>query len=162
MTIKTGYLYHIKDDFFKLINDKSMMINHKNGHSRPSYLAIEDNNILWFIPLSSKVDKYKPIIEVKRKKYGSCKTIMIKKIAGIEQVILIQNAFPTTYKYIKSIHTIEGRKIRVATAVEREIISNFKYLLSLKEKGLNLFFTDVDRIKSIIDKELKETSYVHN
>ena len=38
------------------------MINHKNGHSRPSYLAIKDENILWFIPLSIKIDKYKSIL----------------------------------------------------------------------------------------------------
>lgn len=163
MLIKTGYLYHIKEEFFQKINDSNIMINHKNGHSRPSYLAIKDNKILWFIPLSSKVDKYKPIIERKRKKYGSCKTILIKKIAGREQVILIQNAFPTLNKYVKSIHTIEGRTIRVASSVEKEIISNFKYMLSLKEEGLNLFFPDIDRIKDImLEEEKEETSYVHN
>ena len=35
------------------------MINHENGHSRPSYLAIKDEKILWFIPLSTKTEKYK-------------------------------------------------------------------------------------------------------
>ena len=57
MEIKTGYLYHIKDEYFDLINEKELMINHKKGHSRPSYLAIKDDDILWFIPLSSKIDK---------------------------------------------------------------------------------------------------------
>ena len=102
LEVKTGYLYHIKDEFFSLVNDKGMILNHENGHSRPSYLAIKDNNILWFIPLSTKVEKYKKIINEKVKKYGSCKTILIKKIAGREQVILIQNAFPTLEKYIQS------------------------------------------------------------
>lgn len=46
MVIKTGYLYHIKDEFFDKINEKGLMINHESGHSRPSYLAIEDNDIL--------------------------------------------------------------------------------------------------------------------
>ena len=64
MKIETGYLYHIKDEF----NEDGLMINHENGHSRPSYLAIKDGIILWFIPLSSKVDKYKAIIDKKRKK----------------------------------------------------------------------------------------------
>ena len=45
MEIKTGYLYHIKDDFFEKINDKNLMINHDKGHSRPSYLAIKDNDV---------------------------------------------------------------------------------------------------------------------
>ena len=46
MEVKTGYLYHIKDEFFSLVNDKGMILNHENGHSRPSYLAIKDNSIL--------------------------------------------------------------------------------------------------------------------
>ena len=132
------------------------MINHENGHTRPSYLAIKDNDILWFIPLSSKILKYKTIIEKKVEKYGSCKTILIKKIAGREQVILIQNAFPTLEKYIQSRHTIDGRFIKISSAVEREIIDNFQYILSLKENGLNLFFTDIDFIKKIMLEELEK------
>ena len=59
--------------------------------------TIKDRDILWFIPLSSKVSKYKPIIEKKIKKYGSCKSIMISEIANKKSVILIQNAFPTLF-----------------------------------------------------------------
>lgn len=154
MKIQTGYLYHIKDEFFDKINNKGLMINHENGHSRPSYLAIKDNNILWFIPLSTKVDKYKNIIKKKVKKYGSCKTILIKKIAEREQAILIQNAFPTIEKYIQSVHTIDGNLVRISSSVEREIIDDFRYMLSLKEQGLNLFFTDIDSIKSQMVEEI--------
>ena len=137
------------------------MINHENGHSRPSYLAIKDEKILWFIPLSTKTEKYKSIIEKKEKKYGSCKTILIKKIAGREQVILIQNAFPTLEKYIKSRHTIDGKIIKISTAVEREIIDDFEYMLSLKSNGLNLFFTDIDYIKRLmLDELLKNNWYI--
>lgn len=63
MQVQTGYIYHIKDDFFDVVNDKGLMINHENGKTRPTYFTIRDNNILWFIPLSSKVQKYQPIIE---------------------------------------------------------------------------------------------------
>jgi len=157
MQVQTGYLYHIKDEFFDKIKDKGSMINHENGHSRPSYLAIKDDNILWFIPLSSKIDKYKSIIEKKEKKYGSCKTILIKKIAGREQVILIQNAFPTLEKYIKSRHTIDGKFIKISSAIEREIVDDLEYMLSLKSDGLNLFFTDIDFIKNVMLEELEKT-----
>ena len=154
MQIETGYLYHIKDDFFDKINEKGLMINHENGHSRPSYLAIKDKDILWFIPLSTKVDKYKSIIEKKAKKYGSCKTLLIKKIAEREQVILIQNAFPTIEKYVKSKHSIDGRYIRISKYIEKEIIDDFQYMLSLKRDGLNLFFVDIDKIKEKLLEEL--------
>ncbi len=154
MEVKTGYLYHIKDCFFEKINSKELMINHDYGHFRPSYLAIKDNDILWFIPLSSKINKYRYIINKKIKKYGKCKGILIKKIADRESAILIQNAFPTLEKYIDSSYTIDGREIFIAPAIRREILSSFKYMLSLKSKGLNLFFTDIDKIREIMNEEL--------
>ena len=84
MKIETGYIYHIKDEFFDKITDKGLMINHENGRTRPTYFTIKDGDILWFIPLSSNISKYRPIIEKKINKYGSCKTIIIRKIANKE------------------------------------------------------------------------------
>lgn len=72
--------------------------------------------------MSTKISKYKNIIENKKKKYGSCKTILIKKIAGREQVILIQNAFPTLEKYIQSKHTTDGRAVKISTAVKKRYL----------------------------------------
>ena len=83
MEIKTGYIYHIKDEFFDKINDKGLMINNENGRARPTYFTIKDKDILWFIPLSTKVDKYKKIVDSKVKKYGKCNTIMIEHIGDI-------------------------------------------------------------------------------
>ena len=94
--------------------------------------------------------------EEEEKKYGSCKTILIKKIAGREQVILIQNAFPTLEKYIKSRHTIDGKFIKISSAIEREIVDDLEYMLSLKSDGLNLFFTDIDFIKNVMLEELEK------
>lgn len=31
MEIKVGYLYHIKDEFFALVNDDNLMANHERG-----------------------------------------------------------------------------------------------------------------------------------
>ena len=155
MQVQTGYIYHIKDEFFDKINDKGLMINHENGRARPTYFTIKDKDILWFIPLSSKVSKYQPIINKKIKKYGNCKSIMISEIANKKSVILLQNAFPTLEKYIQNRHTINGKVVKVPSAVCKEILNNFKYMLSLKENGLNLFFTDIDSIKSQLLKALQ-------
>ena len=95
MEVKTGYLYHIKDEFFDIVNDENLMSNHERGKKRPTYFTIKDKDILWFIPLSSKVDKYQKIIDKKIKKYGKCETILIRQIGNKENVILLQNAFPT-------------------------------------------------------------------
>ena len=154
MEIKTGYIYHIKDEFFDKINENKIMINHEKGHSRPSYLAINDKDLLWFIPLSSKIDKYQKIVDNKIKKYSKCSGIIICEIEGFKEAVLIQNAFPTLKKYVKSRHTINGRYITVSPAIKKEIISNFKYMLSMKEKGNNFFFTDIDKIEELMLDEL--------
>ncbi len=156
MEIKTGYIYHIKDDFFDRINDKGLMINHENGRARPTYFTIKDKNILWFIPLSSKVDKYQVIIDKKNKKYGSCKSIMISEIANKPSVILIQNAFPVLEKYIDHPHMVDGKPLKVIDTLKDEILNNFKYLMELKKSGRNLFFPDIDRIKEIMLEELNK------
>ena len=155
MKIRTGYIYHIKDEFFDVINDNNLMINHENGRSRPTYFTIKDKDILWFIPLSSKIVKYQPIIDKKIKKYGSCKSIMISEIANKKSVILLQNAFPTLEKYIDHPHTINGSPVRVSDNLKDEILENFNTLLALKKQGINLFFPDIDKIKEIMLDELK-------
>ena len=156
MKVQTGYIYHIKDDFFDKINDKGIMINHENGHSRPTYFTIKDGDILWFIPLSSKVDKYRKIVEKKVKKYGSCKSVMISEIANKESVILIQNAFPTLEKYIDHPHVINGKPLKVIDTLKEEILNNFKYMMALKQEDINLFFTDIDSIKQKMIEELEQ------
>lgn len=55
MEIKTGYLYHIKDEYFDVVNDDSLMQNHEKGKKRPTYFTIKDKDILRFIPISSKI-----------------------------------------------------------------------------------------------------------
>ena len=156
MKVQTGYIYHIKDEFFNKINDDGLMINHENGHSRPTYFTIKDKDILWFIPLSSKVSKYKSIIDKKIEKYGNCKSIMISEIANEKTVILLQNAFPTLEKYIDHPHIVDGKPLKVIDTLKEEILGNFKYLVALKKEGRNLFFTDIDKIKEIMLNELKE------
>lgn len=142
MKVQTGYIYHIKDKFFDVVNDEGLMINHENGKTRPTYFTIRDNDILWFIPLSSKVQKYQPIIDKKIKKYGSCKSILIGQIANRKSAILLQNAFPTLEKYIDHVHTINGAPVRVADNLKDKILKNFNSMLAMKKEGINLFFAE--------------------
>ena len=155
MEIKTGYLYHIKDEYFSVANDESLMQNHEKGKKRPTYFTIKDKDILWFIPISSKVEKYQKIIDKKIEKYGFCNTIIIRKIADEDAAILLQNAFPTLEKYIDHVHTVDGVPLKVPTDLQNEIKSMFKNMLALKKRGANLFFTDIDKLKNKMLEELK-------
>ncbi len=155
MEIKTGYLYHIKNEYFSVANDESLMQNHEKGKKRPTYFTIKDKDILWFIPISSKVEKYQKIIDKKIEKYGFCNTIIIRKIADEDAAILLQNAFPTLEKYIDHVHTVDGVPLKVPTDLQNEIKSMFKNMLALKKRGANLFFTDIDKLKNKMLEELK-------
>lgn len=157
MKIKTGYLYHIKDDFFNIIQDENLMSNHELGKKRPTYFTIKDNDILWFIPLSSKVEKYEKIVNRKIKKYGVCNSILIRNILGKKSAILIQNAFPTLEKYIDHVHILNnGKPAKVINSICNEILQNFKQMQKLKSNGINLFFTDIDNIKDQLLNKLNE------
>ena len=153
--IETGYIYHIKDEFFDVVNDENLMSNHERGKKRSTYFTIKDRDILWFIPLSSKVDKYRKIVDKKIEKFGFCNTILIRDILGNESAILIQNAFPTLEKYIDHIHTVGDKPAKVISSTCEEILENFKQMMKLKKKGINLFFTDIDKIKMQMEEELK-------
>lgn len=147
MKVKTGYLYHIKDEFFNIVNDENLMANHERGKKRPTYFTIQDNEILWFIPLSSKVEKYQKIFDKKVEKFGFCNTIMMEEVLGQKSAILLQNAFPTLEKYIDHVHTINGVPTKVPKKLEKIILERFKNLLKLKNCGIDLFFADIGKFQ---------------
>ncbi len=157
MKIKTGYLYHIKDEFFTIVKDDGLMNNHENGGSRPTYFAIEDGNILWFIPLSTKVEKYKKLIRQKIEKYGECNTILIRKVFRKDAAILIQNAFPVLQKYIDHYHVYNSQPAKLKKELQKEILEKFKNTLSLKKSGIDLFYADIYKIKSqMLEEYIKD------
>lgn len=42
MEIKTGYLYHIKDEYFYVKNDKALMQKYEKGKKSPTYFTIKE------------------------------------------------------------------------------------------------------------------------
>ena len=70
--------------------------------------------------------------------------------------ILIQNAFPTIEKYIDHVHTINGIPLSVPTDLQNEIENLFKNMIDLKNRGTNLFFADIDKLKEKMLNELNQ------
>ena len=132
------------------------MQNHEKGKKRPTYFTIKDKDILWFIPISSKIEKYQRIIDKKVERYGVCNTIIIRKIADNDAAILLQNAFPTLEKYIDHVHTVDGVPLSVPTDLQNEIKRLFKNMIGLKKRGTNLFFTDIDTLKQKMLEEIRD------
>lgn len=64
--MKERHFYFVADSFYKDFPDPNLMRNKEaiNGirHDRPCFFAITDkrnSELFWFIPISSRVDKYK-------------------------------------------------------------------------------------------------------
>lgn len=70
MQVDVGYFYFVKDNFFDIINDTELMKNKENEIKRPCYFCFrskENDKIIWFVPVSTKVDKYKKYMKIKSK-----------------------------------------------------------------------------------------------
>lgn len=158
MEIRQGYSYHIKDEFFELVQDKYLMSNKEQGNYRPHYYAIKDKKnpeLYWMIPISSQVEKYKGIIEKKKKRYGKCNTIVIGKFAGKENAFLIQNAFPIIEKYFDHAHTIQKQPVTIHKKLNKLLVKNLNEVLAMYNRGIKLIFMDIDVIRTIMENELK-------
>ena len=151
--------YHIKDEFFELVQDKYLMSNKEQGNYRPHYYAIQDKKNLelyWMIPISSQAEKYKGIIEKKKKRYGKCNTIVIGLFAGKENAFLIQNAFPVIEKYFDHIHTIQEQPVTIHKKLDKLLVENLNEVLAMYNRGIKLTFTDIAVIRTIMERELEK------
>ena len=113
-------------------------------------------NLYWMIPISSQAEKYKGIIEKKKKKYGKCNTIVVGKFAGKENAFLIQNTFPIIEKYFDHVHTIQERPVSVHKKLNKVLTENLREVLAMYHRGIKLTFTDIDAIQAIMEKELEK------
>jgi hypothetical protein len=159
--ISAGYYYHIKDQFFIDVQDSNLMSNKENGGYRPHYLAIQDfqnPNIYWMIPVSSKFTKYQTIYNQQVIKYKKCTKIVLGKCGGWNAAYLIQNAFPITADYFDHVHTSQGKPLTLHTSTRKLIAQNLNYNLRLHQKGIDLFFADIDHIYSQMLNHLSDVS----
>ena len=129
MEIQQGYSYHIKDEFFDLIQDRK-------------------------IPISSQAEKYKEIVEKKKKRYGKCNTIVIGLFAGKENAFLIQNTFPVIEKYFDHVHTIQEQPVTIHKKLDKVLVENLNEVLAMYNRGIKLTFTDIKAIRNIMEEEL--------
>lgn len=156
MEIKVGYFYFIKDSFFELINDQELMKNKENGHKRPCYYCFRSNindKIIWFIPVSTKVEKYKKIYnnkinkQIQLGKKPSVDTIVFGYVANTYSTFLIQNMFPVTEEYIESQYIKNKVIIKLSNKLQTEIVTKANKVLNLYNHGMKkIIFPNIDNI----------------
>ena len=153
---KAGF-YIIKDKFFEDMLDPYLKGN-KAGN-RPHYYCFEDISarICWMIPLSSRIDKYRRIME-KREKLGKpCDIIHIVKLDdGRESAFLIQDMFPITEEYIEREYTIAGNHLMLTSEhTARAIEHKARKVMGMLKRGIK--FTPTQPDVMAIFKKLKES-----
>ena len=152
---KNGF-YIIKDEFFRDFPDPYLRGNKKEN--RPHYYCIEDKNgIYWMIPMSTRVEKYKKIIEAKEKNNKKCDVLHILKLSnGKNNVFLIGDMFPVTENYIEREYTIKNNHLMLYN--ESEIILIEKKAKKVREMikhGVKFTKTQPNVMK-IFEKLLRE------
>lgn len=152
---KTGF-YIIKDSFFDDMNEPYLKWNKKGN--RPHYYCFEDaaSGLYWMIPLSSRIDKYKKIVENKKKAGKPCDIIHIVKLDDDrESAFLIQDMFPITESYVEREYTIAGNHLMLTSEhTVKEIEQKARKVMGMLKRGVKFTPTQPDVIKII--KKLTE------
>ena len=154
---KTGF-YIIKDKFFEDMSDPYLKGN--KAENRPHYYCFEDTKtgIYWMIPLSSRVDKYRRIMEKKEKAGKLCDILhIVKQDDSRESAFLIQDMFPITDEYIEREYTIAGNPLMLTSEhVAREIEQKARKVMGMLKRGIKFTPTQPD-VMAIFEK-LRERS----
>ena len=156
MQINIGCFYFIKDSFFDIIDDSELMQNKENGNKRPCYYCFKSktyDDIIWFIPVSTKIEKYQKIYnykiqkQIRLEKKPSIDTIVFGNVANTYSVFLIQNMFLVTKKYVESQYIKNKVAIRLSNKLQTEVIYKANKVLNLYNHGMkNIIFPNVDKI----------------
>ena len=155
MKVENGKFYFIKDEFFDIFKGYKLMENKENGNKRPCYFCfndLENEEIIWFVPISSKVEKYKSIYENKKKVRKKVYNFVFGKVLGKEKAFLIQNIFPTTEEYIESKYQNKMQDVEITESLKQEIIETSMNVIKLAKKEINIPFYDIIEMKKILQK----------
>ncbi len=158
MKIVTGNFYFVSDSFFEKVSDVNLKINYETT-KRPHYFALRDKktSLLWLVPCSTKVEKFEKIIE-KRKQYNRPNdTIKIVTIQDRKTVLLLQDMFPITEKYITNQYIRGGQPVRIAnTDIVADIERSARRVVILLRQGVHFTPTqpDVLRIEKMMVDEM--------
>lgn len=160
MIIEDGKFYFIKNHFFEKFKEYKLMENKENETKRPCYFCFRDRKnkeIIWFIPISTKYEKYKNIYNSKKIKAKNrpVYNFVFGNVLGKKAVFLIQNIFPTTERYIEEKYTNSNIDVEIPKVVKDEIITVALRVVRLAEEGTNISFNNIIKMKETLLNDLK-------
>ena len=161
---RNGFCF-LDDKYFTDFPDSKLMSNHGKGHGRPCFFCMHDKqnpDIMWLIPVSTKVQKYSAIMQKKIDRRGACHTIVIGKAAGKQSAFLIQNMCPVTQNYIQNQYILNGKPVRISEKLAKEIRVKAQRSIRIYQTDKTIIFPDIDKIKAALIAQLaKEKQQAH-
>lgn len=150
----------VKDKYFQDFPDVRHMSN--KHESRPYYLAIYGKNgIIWLVPLSSQVEKYRAKIQADEKKYGKTVFYYIARVKGKESAFLIGNTIPVTREYIKRPFTVAGAPFIIEDKQDIKAIQNkLSRYLTMVRYGKMRPNVDILSIERVLLNRKREEEYI--
>ena len=152
--------YKVKDKYFSDFPSNRHMWN--KAERRPYYLAVKENSgIIWLIPISHQVEKYREKIKNDEAKHGECLHCHIIRFMNEERAVLIGNMIPVTEEYIKGEFTIGGFHyvVREQKAI-REVKKRASRYLSLVREGKLHPYVDILTIERKLKNRLANQAYI--
>lgn len=152
--VKINHFYIISDDFFKRFPDPNLRQNKEEN--RPNYFALqEESGLIWMIPCSKRVKKYKTTMENREKK-GLKNDILHIINLHTEMALLISDMFPVTENYIERSYTINSIDLKILDQSQIRVIKQkAKKIRILIDKGVKFGEKQPD-VKSIANQLLED------
>lgn len=150
MKIESGRFYFIRQEVFVLFSKYNLMHHKENGNKIPCYFCFRDESnyeIIWFVPISSRVEKYREIYDLKKLKNKRAYNFVFGKLLGKETVFLIQNMFPTTEKYIEEKYVNKNGDVKISNKLQKEVLSKANSVIALAKQGIRVSFYDIEEMK---------------
>lgn len=157
--MKSGFFYFLTDEYCDRFRPYEVMSNKEKGHGRPCYYAIEDlddSNIMWMIPISSRVEKYRRIDQEKKTKYKISVNngLEFGAVQGRKCVFLLQNLCPVLTKDIESqyIDKNTNKPIRISNNTKRKVVNKARKLIDISKMGKRCTMTNIPKILAELKK----------
>ena len=151
--IEDGKFYFIKDEYFELFKDYSLMQNKEDGTKRPCYFCFkdkDDDDIIWFVPISTKYEKYEKIYQRKKKKRSKVFNFVFGEVVGKKAVFLIQNIFPVVEKFVQEKYRLAGMDVSISENVKKKVIAYSRQVIHMEDYGIKIAFNNIKEMKKVL------------
>lgn len=158
-------MYFIKDEHFKQYEKYKLFYSPQTAAKggRPHYLCIKKDKLCWVIPLSTRVNKYRQEEAKEIARYKKSMKFHFAKVKGVDNVFLIQNAFPV------SIYNIDQEYLNGANALQEQgdiktIERKLNNFISTMKQGVVFYKGQPDLIsleKEVI-QEISDKEYIRD